>query len=105
MTLRQVTIAEIVRQAVNGDVNIPEFQRDFVWDPEKVKRLAESLYRNYPIGSFLMWNSSEYSEPRTAQVIPQPIWIVDGQQGSSHQGRYMGAHQKEDDTKLHNLQA
>jgi uncharacterized protein with ParB-like and HNH nuclease domain len=49
MTLRQVTIAEIVRQAVNGDVNIPEFQRDFVWDPEKVKRLAESLYRNYPI--------------------------------------------------------
>ena len=80
MTLRQVTIAEIVRQAVNGDVNIPEFQRDFVWDPEKVKRLAESLYRNYPIGSFLMWNSSEYSEPRTAQVIPQPIWIVDGQQ-------------------------
>jgi len=80
MTLRQVTIAEIIRQAVNGDVNIPEFQRDFVWDPEKVKRLAESLYRNYPIGSFLMWNSSEYSEPQAAQGFPQPIWIVDGQQ-------------------------
>jgi hypothetical protein len=76
----QVTIAEIVMQAVNGDINIPEIQRNFVWDPEKVKRLAESLYRNYPIGSFLMWNSSEYSEPRTAQVSPQPIWIVDGQQ-------------------------
>jgi uncharacterized protein with ParB-like and HNH nuclease domain len=41
MTLRQVTIAEIVRQAVNGDVNIPEFQRDFVWDPEKVKRKSK----------------------------------------------------------------
>jgi hypothetical protein len=80
MTLSQVTVAEIVKQAVNGDVNIPEFQRNFVWDPEKVKRLAESLYRNYPIGSFLMWDSSEYSEPRTAQGFPRPIWIVDGQQ-------------------------
>jgi hypothetical protein len=78
MTLRQVE--EIVRQAVNGEINIPELQRNFVWDPEKVKRLAESLYRNYPIGSFLMWDSLEYSEPRTAQSFPQPIWIVDGQQ-------------------------
>jgi hypothetical protein len=78
MTLRQVE--EIVRQAVNGDINIPEFQRNFVWDPEKVKRLAESLYRNYPIGSFLMWDSSEYSEPRTAQGSPRSIWLVDGQQ-------------------------
>jgi uncharacterized protein with ParB-like and HNH nuclease domain len=65
MTLRQVTIAEIVRQAVNGDVNIPEFQRDFVWDPEKVKRLAESLYRNYPITcySFVVGQETGFVTP------------------------------------------
>ncbi len=61
-------------------MDIPEFQRDFVWDAEKVKLLAESLYRNYPVGSFLFWDSSEYQEPKTAQGTQQSVWIVDGQQ-------------------------
>jgi len=80
MPITQVTVEEIVTKAVNGEVDIPEFQRDFVWDPEKVKKLAESLYRNYPIGSFLLWNSSEYSQPRMAEHGRIPLWIVDGQQ-------------------------
>jgi uncharacterized protein with ParB-like and HNH nuclease domain len=35
-------------------VDIPEFQREFVWDPEQVKLLAESLHRDYPVGSLLL---------------------------------------------------
>ncbi len=80
MALEQLKIREIVRQAVSRNVDIPEFQREFVWDPEQVKRLAESLYRNYPIGSFLLWDSSEYQESKTAQGTQASLWIVDGQQ-------------------------
>lgn len=80
MALEQLKVREIVKQAVSKDVDIPEFQRDFVWDPEQVKKLAESLYRDYPIGSFLLWDSSEYQEAKTAKGTQASLWIVDGQQ-------------------------
>lgn len=80
MALEQLKIREIVKQAVSKNVDIPEFQRDFVWDTEQVKRLAESLSRNYPVGSFLLWDSSEYQEAKVAQGTQASLWIVDGQQ-------------------------
>lgn len=80
MALEQLKIREIVKQAVSKNVDIPEFQREFVWDAEQVKKLAESLYRDYPVGSFLLWDSSEYQEAKTAQGTQASLWIVDGQQ-------------------------
>jgi hypothetical protein len=80
MALEQLKIHEIVKQAVSKNVDIPEFQREFVWDADQVKKLAESLYRNYPVGSFLLWDSSEYQEAKTAQGTQASLWIVDGQQ-------------------------
>lgn len=80
MALEQLKVRDIVRQAVSKNVDIPEFQREFVWDPEQVKKLAESLYRDYPVGSFLLWDSSEYQEAKTAQGTQASLWIVDGQQ-------------------------
>lgn len=80
MALEQQKVREIVRQAVSKGVDIPEFQREFVWDPEQVKKLAESLYRDYPIGLFLLWDSSSYQESKTAQGTQASLWIVDGQQ-------------------------
>ncbi|RLB34708.1 MAG: hypothetical protein DRH12_17220 [Deltaproteobacteria bacterium] len=80
MAIEQLKVYEIVRNAVSKNVDIPEFQRQFVWDPQQVKLLTESLYRNYPIGSFLLWDSSEYEESKTAQGAKASQWIVDGQQ-------------------------
>lgn len=80
MALEQLKIREIVKQAVGKNVDIPEFQREFVWDADQVKKLAESLYRDYPVGSFLLWDSSEYQEAKTAQGTQASLWIVDGQQ-------------------------
>jgi hypothetical protein len=80
MSLEQIKIREIVRRAVNKSIDIPEFQREFVWDPEQVKFLIESLYREYPVGSFLLWDSSEYQESKTAQGTQPSLWIIDGQQ-------------------------
>lgn len=80
MALEQLKIREIVKQSVSKNVDIPEFQREFVWDADQVKKLAESLYRDYPVGSFLLWDSSEYQEAKTAQGTQASLWIVDGQQ-------------------------
>lgn len=47
---------EIYLQEINaGIIQIPEFQRDFIWDLENVMNLLRSIKKNYPIGSFLLW--------------------------------------------------
>lgn len=39
----------------SGLLQIPEFQRDFVWGLDNVLNLLNSIKKNYPIGSFLFW--------------------------------------------------
>lgn len=80
MALEQLKVREIVKWSVSKNVDIPEFQREFVWDGDQVKKLAESLYRDYPVGSFLLWDSSKYQEAKTVKGTQASLWIVDGQQ-------------------------
>lgn len=42
-----------------GLVKIPQFQRDFVWTKEKAARLLDSILKNYPIGTFIVWKTRE----------------------------------------------
>ncbi len=69
-----------IDDATLGRLDIPEFQRGFVWAPERAKNLVDSLWRGYPIGTLLLWES-RYSSSRTAQGNQsQKLWVVDGQQ-------------------------
>jgi hypothetical protein len=38
-----------------GDYGLPEFQRTFVWDAERVLRFWESLHRGFPVGQLMFW--------------------------------------------------
>jgi hypothetical protein len=40
---------------MRGAIQIPPFQRDFVWSREQIKDLFDSIQKNYPIGSLLLW--------------------------------------------------
>lgn len=44
-----------IHEINSGIIQIPEFQRDFIWDLENVLNLLRSIKKNYPIGSFLFW--------------------------------------------------
>ena len=48
-----------IKQAIDKiDYNqylLPAIQREFVWNPRQIELLFDSLMRNYPIGSLLMW--------------------------------------------------
>jgi hypothetical protein len=80
---QRLQIADIVRHiddATLGTLNVPEFQRKYVWRASKVVDLVDSLWRGYPVGSLLLWESA-YESPRTALGKQGPkLWIVDGQQ-------------------------
>jgi hypothetical protein len=80
---QRLQIADIVRyidDATLGVLNVPEFQRRYVWRASKLADLVDSLWRGYPIGTLLLWESS-YDSPRTALGAQgRKLWIVDGQQ-------------------------
>jgi len=40
-----------------GQYQIPTFQRDVVWDRDRVKRLWDSICKLYPLGSVLVWRT------------------------------------------------
>lgn len=46
-------------QVQTGDIKIPQFQREFVWAVENSAKLLDSVVKNYPIGTFIFWESSE----------------------------------------------
>src|SRR5271163_3437269 len=59
ITPSAVKIDKLISRVSESDIKIPAFQRQFVWDQEQVIGLLDSIYRNYPIGSILLWNSQE----------------------------------------------
>jgi hypothetical protein len=48
------TVAAAISR-LNFNYFLPAIQREFVWAPEKVIQLFDSLMRGYPISSFLFW--------------------------------------------------
>lgn len=51
-----VTVEKILGQIHQKKYLLPAIQREFVWSPDQVRTLFDSLMRGYPIGSFLLWN-------------------------------------------------
>jgi len=68
-----------------GDLGLPDIQRPFVWRDAKVRDLFDSLYRGFPIGSYLLWRNT--ASGRTHQIGVKEhehkdpnLLIIDGQQ-------------------------
>lgn len=80
-------VEELIREVWSGRIRIPEFQRPIRWGFEDVRRLFESILREYPLGSLLLWGRPAEQESLRlgALVIDAPktdraLWVVDGQQ-------------------------
>ncbi|MUN35406.1 GmrSD restriction endonuclease domain-containing protein [Actinomadura litoris] len=50
-------ITDLASRVRAGEVRLPKFQRTFVWTRQQVIDLLDSISRNYPIGSLLLWDS------------------------------------------------
>lgn len=49
---------ELLKGVDKGLIQIPPFQRNFVWSPREIVDLLDSIYRGYPIGSFIFWKTT-----------------------------------------------
>lgn len=54
MSYRSETIALAISR-MNRQYFLPAIQREFVWKPEQIIQLFDSIMRGYPISSFLFW--------------------------------------------------
>ena len=58
MEYSPIRVNDLIRQ-VNRDIYLPAIQREFVWGPDRIERLFDSIMADFPIGSFLYWRLEE----------------------------------------------
>ncbi len=73
----------------SGQIKLPMFQREFVWDKEQTAKLIDSILKGYPIGTFILWKTRDtlrsYKEIGHHKLPETPTgdyaqYILDGQQ-------------------------
>ncbi len=81
-----ISVRELVDMIDRGELRLPELQRRYVWPATRVRDLIDSLYRGYPSGSILVWESSEEAPSRDLAVeqrnndLGGSKLLLDGQQ-------------------------
>lgn len=76
-------IRSILDQIDFKNYALPEFQRGYVWNRDQVRKLMNSLYRGYPVGSLLVWVTGadpDLMRGDTSAVKDYVHLILDGQQ-------------------------
>lgn len=64
-------LAELKRE---NKLHLPDLQRGFVWAPERVRALHDSLYRQYPVGALLLWKPTWSGPDVPILTRPWDIW-------------------------------
>jgi hypothetical protein len=86
MAKAEATVEELVGMIERGELRLPEMQRRYVWRSTRVRDLFDSLYRGYPSGAILLWETDE-EVPLQAFAVKQKKnpyqstrLLLDGQQ-------------------------
>lgn len=82
MTTYRVTqsaVTQLLEDVRREHIAIPELQRPFVWDSVKVRDLMDSLYKGYPVGYLITWQSVG-AHLKGGQVARHQQILIDGQQ-------------------------
>src|SRR5690554_4570756 len=86
MAKAEASVEELVSMIERGELRLPEMQRQYVWRSSRVRDLMDSLYRGYPSGAILLWETDEEVPLRTFAVSQEgnPYQsvrlLLDGQQ-------------------------
>ena len=85
MRTNNESIRDLVKRVRSGQIRLPEIQRKYVWKPEKVRALIDSIYKGYPSGSILLWEAGQDIGLRPDVAAPPaggpaPSLLLDGQQ-------------------------
>lgn len=86
MARAEAKVEELVGMIERGELRLPEMQRRYVWRSTRVRDLLDSLYRGYPSGAILLWDT-DADVPQQAMAVQQAAnpygstrLLLDGQQ-------------------------
>jgi hypothetical protein len=86
MAKAEASVEELVGMIERGELRLPEMQRQYVWPSTRVRDLLDSLYRGYPSGAILLWETDE-DVPLQSMAVGQQSnpykttrLLLDGQQ-------------------------
>jgi len=75
---------KLLDRVESNAIVLPEFQREFVWKRQQAKELMDSLYKGYPIGGLLTWETENPPEIKNDAIDEekQALFeiLLDGQQ-------------------------
>src|SRR5215831_15509778 len=86
MAKAEATVEELVRKIERGELGLPEMQRRYVWRAPRVRDLFDSLYRGYPSGAILLWETDEkvpvqeFAVSQQKNPFQSTRLLLDGQQ-------------------------
>jgi hypothetical protein len=84
-----LNIRKLIDRITSGDIRIPAFQRDFVWEADQVAFLLDSIYKGFPIGTVILWRTDarlKVEKDLGSFKLPDPTkdypvnYVLDGQQ-------------------------
>lgn len=78
-SVNQYLVSNLLSLVQIKEIAIPEIQRPFVWEPDKVTELIDSLYNGYPIGYIITWQSPNVKLKDGSSSMGKKI-LIDGQQ-------------------------
>lgn len=78
--LRDVTLGSLINRLSEGRFEIPNFQRTFVWEPDKINDLMRSIFCDYYIGSLLLWKGGD--DQNFDSLSCEPISGYEGDEGN-----------------------
>lgn len=95
MDIGHERLVRLVDRLLGGEIVLPDIQRDFVWYGAKIPKLLDSLYREWPVGSILLWHTALGIPVKSAAIVQkvpvgvQPAILLDGQQRMTTLARVM----------------
>lgn len=78
-SVNQFLVSNLLSMVQMGEISIPEIQRPFVWKPDKVTELIDSLYNGFPIGYIITWQNPNVKLKDGNSSVGKKI-LIDGQQ-------------------------
>ncbi len=85
----KTSLFEILKNVHNGKIQLPDFQRGWVWDDNRIKGILASVAKSFPIGAIMLLetgNESVKFKTKTIEgvkldnEIKPDLLILDGQQ-------------------------
>ncbi len=82
-----VALADLLKQVRDGQIQLPDFQRGWVWDDYRIRGLMASISRGFPVGAIMTLDAGSEIRFKTRPIesvsvddIEPSTFLLDGQQ-------------------------